>query len=76
MTFLLDGVQAGTFLHEPDSIATPFEYNVIVFSKALEYGNYTITVENEGQTTNQSLLLLDSIIYTCVTPFSSSYGQL
>ncbi|KAF9009209.1 hypothetical protein BDZ89DRAFT_535080 [Hymenopellis radicata] len=77
MTFFLDEEEAGTFLHEVDPVQqTGFLYHVTVFSKEFDFeDNHTITVQNRGQTHNQSLLLLDSIIYSYNDDTQSSPGR-
>ncbi|RPD58424.1 hypothetical protein L227DRAFT_505266 [Lentinus tigrinus ALCF2SS1-6] len=69
MRFVLDGQQVGLYSRPPNGTDT-YEYNIPVYvNKSLSAGNHTIQVHNGELGGNQSIMLLDYIVYTYV-PFS------
>jgi hypothetical protein len=70
LSFTLDGVQKGTFLHEPDLTNQAIAYNVPVLSLAgLANSPHTLVVSptatSGGDLQDSSLMLFDYAIYTC-----------
>lgn len=66
MTFLIDGKVAGIFSRASSGPAG-YEYNVTVFSEtSLIPGPHNLTIQNGHVNGPRSLVLLDSILYTCV----------
>jgi len=64
MAFYIDGVQAGSFTQRAIGSAG-FDYRVPVYANtALTPGNHTIEVQNGQRNGNQSLMILDSIVYS------------
>ncbi|KAK7064618.1 hypothetical protein R3P38DRAFT_2825556 [Favolaschia claudopus] len=63
-TFYLDGVVVGTFQHSPDGTAG-FDYTVPVYvNTSITPGPHTLTLQNGQQGGVQSVMILDSIVYT------------
>ncbi|KAF7306537.1 hypothetical protein MIND_00445000 [Mycena indigotica] len=64
LTFYIDGVQAGQFSRMATS-STGFDYNVPVFVlEQLTSAPHTLTIQNGIQGGADSLMILDSIVYT------------
>ncbi|KAJ7151653.1 hypothetical protein C8R46DRAFT_1197971 [Mycena filopes] len=63
MTFILDGVQAGSFLHTPTG-APGFEPSTVFVSTSLLPGTHTLLIKNGRPGGGSSLTILDSISYS------------
>ncbi|KAJ7590694.1 hypothetical protein C8J56DRAFT_539779 [Mycena floridula] len=62
MTFLIDGIPAGTF-NRPGNLG--FQYNMLVFAnESLSPQVHTLSIQNGHSGGEPSLLLLDRIVYT------------
>ena len=65
-TFLVDNVGFGNFRQAPNGDST-YHFDQTIFSlTGLSNSLHTLTIES-GHGGNRSLVLLDSIVYTCVT---------
>ncbi|KAI0779160.1 hypothetical protein BC629DRAFT_1289840 [Irpex lacteus] len=66
LTFFIDGEDAGSYSTSPTSTDdTSFNYNVLVYSNdALESGDHSIEIQNGGQGVQDSVVLLDYIVYS------------
>ena len=68
MSFFIDGNLVGNFVQPPTGDTT-YQYNVPVYvNESLPSGPHTIAIVNGHPDGNQSLTLLDSIVYTYVFP--------
>lgn len=68
MRFVLDGQSVGKYSHALSN-QTAYAYNVLVYSNStLPAGQHTIQIQN-GSPGNQSLALLDHIVYTYVISY-------
>ncbi|KAI0762593.1 hypothetical protein C8Q74DRAFT_1220516 [Fomes fomentarius] len=75
MRFVLDGRSVGQYSHALSN-PTAYAYNVLVYSNStLPAGQHTIQIQN-GSPGNQSLALLDYIVYTRGTAVESSASQI
>ncbi|KAF7340052.1 hypothetical protein MVEN_01923200 [Mycena venus] len=64
MTFYLDGVVVGNFIQAPVGSAG-FDYTVLVYANpSITPGPHTLTIQNGRQNGPESILILDSIVYT------------
>ncbi|KAI0757342.1 hypothetical protein C8Q80DRAFT_1091069 [Daedaleopsis nitida] len=67
MTFYIDNEQVGHFTQETTGDSN-IQYNLLVYSNTtLSSGNHTIMIENGVLNDEQSLILLDYILYTYVS---------
>ena len=66
LTFFIDGEADGSYSTSPTSTDdTSFNYNVLVYSNdALESGDHTIEIQNGGHSVQDSVILLDYIVYS------------
>ncbi|RPD58421.1 hypothetical protein L227DRAFT_505389 [Lentinus tigrinus ALCF2SS1-6] len=68
MSFFIDGILVGNFVQPPTGDTT-YQYNVPVYvNESLPFGSHTIAIVNGHPSGNQSLTLLDRIVYTYVFP--------
>lgn len=66
MSFFIDGQPVGAFFKVPPGV-DGYDYNVSVYSNtSLTPGLHTLIIQNGRINGNQSLLLLDSVVYTYV----------
>ncbi|KAJ7275496.1 hypothetical protein B0H12DRAFT_263635 [Mycena haematopus] len=64
MTFFLDGVVVGNFTQTPIGTAG-FDYDVLVYANpSILPGAHTLTLQNGHQNGVESVMILDSIVYT------------
>lgn len=64
--FILDGVQAASFLHTPSAL-TSYAYNQTVYANnSIPFGQHTMKVAPVNDSVNSVLVLFDYLIYTCV----------
>ncbi|RPD81596.1 hypothetical protein L226DRAFT_2338 [Lentinus tigrinus ALCF2SS1-7] len=64
MSFFIDGILVGNFVQPPTGDTT-YQYNVPVYvNESLPSGSHTIAIVNGHPSGNQSLTLLDRIVYT------------
>ena len=67
LTFHLDGESAGTFALAANT-SRAYEYGVLVYaSAALPLREHTLTIQSGGGDGNDTLVLLDRIVYTYVS---------
>ncbi|KAJ6501427.1 hypothetical protein C8R47DRAFT_1193235 [Mycena vitilis] len=62
MTFLIDGVQAGTFSHAPTG-AADFRSSTVFISETLPLQKHTLTIQNGWSGGPRSLVILDFLTY-------------
>ncbi|KAJ7652003.1 hypothetical protein DFH06DRAFT_538901 [Mycena polygramma] len=62
MTFLIDGIQAGTFSYSPTG-ASDFRPSNVFVSKDLPLLNHTLVIQNGRPGGRESLVILDSLTY-------------
>ena len=73
---MLDGSPAGTYQHIPDPEDAQYLYNIVVFSEeGLSNELHTLVITAE-QGSEDSLLLFDWVMYTCVRCVSKSIAKL
>ncbi|KAF8213577.1 hypothetical protein K438DRAFT_2009737 [Mycena galopus ATCC 62051] len=64
MTFFLDGAVVGNFVQPA---VDEFQYGVLVYSNpSITPGLHTLTLQNGQQNGNESVMILDSIVYTSI----------
>ncbi|KAJ7592202.1 hypothetical protein C8J56DRAFT_780713 [Mycena floridula] len=67
LTFFLDGAKAGSYIRKPVAGKGDFEYNIPFYANtSLPAGSHSLVIQNGSPGSNESLLLLDSIVYTLV----------
>lgn len=63
--FFIDGEQAGTFTHSPDSQQPDYTYNFSLYAnESLQYAKHTFVLQNGQNGGPISLVLLDYLVYT------------
>ncbi|KAF7367309.1 hypothetical protein MSAN_00793000 [Mycena sanguinolenta] len=75
MTFFLDGVVVGQFIKTPVGSAG-FDYGVPVYANSsIDPGLHTLTLQNGQQNGVESVMILDSIVYTSTGNVTAAQEQ-
>ncbi|KAJ3817479.1 hypothetical protein F5880DRAFT_1492860 [Lentinula raphanica] len=74
MAFYIDGQLNGTFVKPAQGINNSYEYQSLVYSiDSLVPGKHTLSLQNGYTNSNESLVILDYIVFSYVLVYSGTY---
>ncbi|KAJ3842939.1 hypothetical protein F5878DRAFT_528918 [Lentinula raphanica] len=74
MAFYIDGQLNGTFVKPAQGINNTYEYQSLVYSiDSLVPGKHTLSLQNGYTNSNESLVILDYIVFSYVLVYSGTY---